>query len=74
MGSKSITDVRLAQYSLVESQTQRVQNKKDLIMAKVQIKTLLGQFLTKNLRLKVHQYNPEAYDPWFTIGVEERAE
>lgn len=74
LGSKSITDVRLAQYSLVESQTQRVQNKKDLIMAKVQIKTLLGQFLTKNLRLKVHQYNPEAYDPWFTIGVEERAE
>lgn len=71
LGSKNIIDLGIIQDKLVESQVKLVDAEQSFLLAKVKILSLLGRFLTENLRLKVHQYNPEAYNPWFGIGYDE---
>ncbi len=60
------------QTRLLKARIDLVQNRQKLLLTQIQILTLLGQFLTKNLNLHVVEYDPEAYDPWFAIDVAQK--
>lgn len=59
MGSKSITEVFLAEENLSRSKIQKVEAHKGAILAAYEIKALMGELTAKSLKLKVKYFTPE---------------
>jgi outer membrane protein len=59
LGSKTIIDVLNAEVKLNSARSNRVEAKKELILAAYQIKALVGELTAKSMKLKVDYFDPE---------------
>ncbi len=67
LGLKSLIDLDIIQAKLLQAKLQLISARQSVIIGKAQIQSILGKLLTKNLKIAVHEYNPNMTNTWFGI-------